>query len=140
MASDKDDQQKTMQILYRIHEDNTRLDNSEECTRDPASLLRLPQSNSRVNCSLLWKILEKYGIKLTFLDRLKDLHETRYKVKGNKEKSSEMIPKRGLREGCHLSPLLYNFFHQIAMRGAEDNWKPKSGVVMRHNEEKKETQ
>ena len=54
------------------------------------------------------------------LARIKDLHEsTAYKVRSNREVSSQWIPQRGLREGCPSLPILFNLFHQVVLRAAE---------------------
>ena len=110
----------TTQIMVRLQEDNRRICESQSLNRDRACLLDLRKAYPRINRPLLWKILESYGFEDNFLGRLKELHEvTSYKVKGNKEVSSEWIPQRGLREGCPSSPMLFNIFHQITIRAAE---------------------
>ncbi|XP_075256680.1 uncharacterized protein LOC142349151 [Convolutriloba macropyga] len=105
------------QIAVRLHEDNRRL---KEGDRDRACLLDLRKAYPRVSHPLLWKILESYGFEGRMLARIKDLHEsTAYKVRSNREVSSQWIPQRGLREGCPSSPILFNLFHQVVMRAAE---------------------
>ena len=114
------------QIAIRLHEDNRRVAGEQ---RDKACLLDLRKAYPRVNRPLLWRILESYGFKGNFLERLKDLHEvTAYKVRSGKETSSEWIPLRGLREGCPSSPILFNLFHQVAMRVAEEVRPPEDGI------------
>ena len=106
--------------MVRLQEDNRRICESQSLNRDRACLLDLRKAFPRINRPLLWKILESYGFEDNFLGRLKDLHEiTSYKVKGNKEVSSEWTPQRGLREGCPSSPILFNIYHQITIRAAE---------------------
>ena len=111
----------TTQVMVRLHEDNRRLKETGDLKRDNACLVDLTKAYPRVNRPLLWNILETYGFSGTFLQRLQDLHETTaYKVRSNKETSSEWTPQRGLREGCPSSPILFNIFHQVCMRGAGD--------------------
>ena len=51
------------------------------------------------------------------LARLKGLHEgTSYQVKGREALSESWHPEQGLREGCATSPILFNVFHEQAMK------------------------
>ena len=48
-----------------------------------------------------------------------DLHETTdYKVRGKEGMSSAWLLARGLREGCSISPILFNIYHQAVLRQA----------------------
>jgi hypothetical protein len=69
----------------------------------------------------LWKLLEGYGMKGKCLDTIVDLHEsTVYKVRVKEGVSESWVPaRRGLREGCSTSPILFNVYHQAVMRQAE---------------------
>ena len=57
------------------------------------------------------------------LSRLpKDLHEaTTYTINSKEGDSKSWLPQRGLREGCSTSPVLFNVFHQMVIRVAENN-------------------
>ena len=118
------------QILVRIEEDVEDLNKrrrrqgrmEENGDGDPvARLLDLRKAYPRVSKPALWMILSKYGLSGTFLDTLKDLHETTaYMVRGREGDSSSWYPERGLREGCPTSPTLFNIYHQAVMRRAEE--------------------
>ena len=66
---------------------------------------------------MLWKILKKYGARGKGLTVIMDLHETTfYKIKSREGMNESWVPKRGLREGCPYSLVLFNIFHQVVMR------------------------
>ena len=50
------------------------------------------------------------------------LETTEYHVRGRRKEgfSDAWVPTRGLREGCATSPVLFNAFHQLVMRQAEE--------------------
>ena len=50
---------------------------------------------------------------------LKDLHETKYVVRGREGNSDPWVPERGPTEGCPSSPGLFNIYHQALMRIAK---------------------
>ena len=53
------------------------------------------------------------------LRTLEGIHEhTEYRIKGREEDSQPWVPKRGLREGCSTSPILFNIYHSVVMRMA----------------------
>ena len=67
-----------------------------------------------------WTILEKYRLPNKVIEKLKDLHElTPYRIRGEERDSTEFIPKRGLREGCATSPVIFSIFHQAVIGVAE---------------------
>ena len=46
-----------------------------------------------------------------------DLHETTgYKVHLSEGVSEAWIPARNLKEGCSMTPILFNVYHQAVMR------------------------
>ena len=86
-----------IQVIVRIEEDMEDLIRRRERAEDAlipagdpvARLLDLRKAYPRVNKSALWNILERYRLRGSFLDTIRDLHKiTTYAVKG-KEKDSE---------------------------------------------------
>ena len=81
-----------------------------------ARLLNLEIAHSRVNKPCLWEMLMRCGLEGTFRRTIEDLHETTmYKVMGREGCSEPWHPQRG----CLTSPILFNIYHQTAMRLAE---------------------
>ena len=65
----------------------------EENDRMVARLLDLEKAYPRVSKSVLWMLLERYGLKGRMLETLIDLHETtEYKVRGKEGMSSAWVP------------------------------------------------
>ena len=97
------------QILVRMHEElineNIQSENSIK-----AILLDIQKAYPRINKSILWEMLKKFGMKET-ITILKGLHEhTTYEVRGREANSTTWMPLRGLREGCATSPGLFNVY------------------------------
>ena len=120
------------QILVRITEDTEDLRRRREKNQIPkehptdpeARLLDLTKAYPRVNKPAMWEILRRNGMQGNFLNSLIDLHEsTKYQIRGKDENSEEWLPDRGLREGCSTSPCLFNIYHQVVMRLAEQERK-----------------
>ena len=64
-----------------------------------------------VNRGKLWEYMEEYGISSTLVNRVKELYkETRVKVRCGKETSREFWTTKEVRQGCVLSPLLFNIY------------------------------
>ena len=64
-----------------------------------------------VNRDLLWKKLEKIGIRGSFLDALKALYTgDSVRCMFNNTKTKPVYLRRGLRQGCSLSPLLFAIY------------------------------
>ena len=108
------------QVVLRINEESGRIFGQDELETDEragAVLLDIKKAYPRVNRPLLWKILSKLGMGETTLRRLKGLHEgTSYQVKGREALSESWTPERGLREGCATSPILFNVYHDQAIK------------------------
>ena len=91
----------------------------EKKNRMVARLLDLEKAYPRVSKPALWMLLERYGLKNRMLETLIDLHEmTEYKVRSKEGMSSAWLPTRGLREGCSISSILFNIYHQAVLRQA----------------------
>ena len=64
-----------------------------------------------VNRDLLWRKLEKVGIRGAFLDALKALYSgDSVRCMFNNTKTRPVFLRRGLRQGCSLSPLLFAIY------------------------------
>ncbi|XP_043464490.1 uncharacterized protein LOC122499949 [Leptopilina heterotoma] len=82
-----------------------------------------------VNRGILWKTLRDFGIGQGFIERIKEFYEdTREKVKIGEELGEEFWLGRGLRQGCPLSPILFN----LLMADLEEKMerKGKGGVIL----------
>ena len=130
----------TTQIITRIQEDVSDLRKRRAMMGVPltsptdpeARLLDLRKAYPRVNKPAMWKILERCGMRGNFLATLIDLHEsTEYCIKSQEGDSEPWTPERGLREGCPTSPSLFNIYHQVTMRRAEEARRERAGSELR---------
>ena len=61
------------------------------------------------------------------MSKLQDLYEfTEHKVRGQERGSSSFFPQRGLHEGCPISPVIFNIFHQKGNESLYRNVKEKA--------------
>lgn len=59
----------------------------------------------------LWKILKEKGIEIELIWRLERIYEeTEIVVKANDEVSKKFRTTKGVRQGCVMSPLLFNLY------------------------------
>ena len=66
-----------------------------------------------VNHDILWKSLAHNGVAPKLLNLLKSLYaNAECFVRLEKKLSNNFFPRRGVRQGCILSPLLFNLFLQ----------------------------
>ena len=123
------------QLFIRIEEDSMILQNAPNEKSQPrdnseqpqAYLLDLKKAYPRVSTPILWKIVDKVKMPRSVISKLQDLYEfTECKVRGQERDSSSFFPKRGLREGCPTSPIIFNIFHQAVMRVATEMRKEKA--------------
>ena len=120
------------QIFTRINEemDNIKrnrvsLGRDREEIDDPVAILTdITKAYPRVNRVMLWHMLDLWGMKDKMKRVLRGIHEgTEYRVRGRDGNSSEWIPRRGLREGCATSPVLFNVYHSNVVRIAREERK-----------------
>ena len=106
------------QMILRIDEEVRCVYGENETEGGPgAVLLDITKAYPRANRPVLWTMLENLGMPEHVLRIIKNLHEgTFYRVKGREGLSDKWYPKRGLREGCATSPILFNLYHAEAMR------------------------
>ena len=82
---------------------------------------------------LLWDSLRKMGCDERLVCLLKTLHEdTRYTVRCSNTISDPFLLKRGVREGCPSSPVLYNLFHAAPQNEMQEQL---SGMILLASEE-----
>ena len=100
-----------------------------------AILTDIIKAYPRVNRIMLWHILDMWGMKEKVKRVQRGIHEgTEYQVRGREGNSSELIPRRGLREGCATPPVLFNVYHSNVIRLAREERKrmgPECGIPRR---------
>ena len=70
-----------------------------------------------VNHEALWEVLEARGIHPKLISLIKDLYEgNRVRVAGQGVQSEWFCIRTGVRQGCPLSPLLFNIFMDFLAR------------------------
>ena len=113
-----------MVLQNALDEQSQLRDRSEQ---PQAYLLELKKAHPSVSKPILWKILDKLKIPRSVTSKLQDLYEfIEYKVRGQERDGSSFFPKRGLREVCPTSPVIFNIFHQAVVRVATEMKKEKA--------------
>jgi exonuclease III len=80
------------------------------------AFLDFTKAYDTVNRELLWRILERYGLTPKILNAIRNFHEgMETKVRVNGVLSAPYKVTNGLRQGCVLAPLLYNFYVNAIM-------------------------
>lgn len=76
-----------------------------------------------VKWSQLWRVLQKMGVPRHLITLIKQLYEDSTAVVQIESTVSEKCKiRKGVRQGCVLSPLLYNIYSEFIMRLVLDNW------------------
>ena len=82
----------------------------------------------RVQRNKLWKIMEEYKIPFNLINSIKSLYsKTRITIK---EESTYV--NKGLRQGCGLSPILFDLYLNRIIENWRTKYKPK-GIVLKKN-------
>ncbi|VEN63176.1 unnamed protein product [Callosobruchus maculatus] len=71
----------------------------------------------------LWEILISMGVPYHLVFLIQQLYESnsaRVRIDGNL--SSQTATRKGVRQGCVLSPMLFNIYSEFVMRQVLDNW------------------
>lgn len=71
----------------------------------------------------LWKTLEELGVPLHLISLVKNLYDaSEAVVKIDNTLSDKCRIRKGVRQGCVLSPLLYNVYSEVVMRSVLESW------------------
>lgn len=83
-------------------------------------LLDLRKAYPNVPRQACWAVLSSLGVPSGMLTVLRGLHETtRYEIQSPQGRSRPYMLKRGLREGCPSSCVVFNLYHSWVMRRVE---------------------
>ena len=98
----------------------------------------LRKAYDSVNRELLWQAMKTYGISGKIVRIVSSLYEnTRAKVRVNGVLSECLLLKTGVKQGCVLSPLLFNIFIDWVVRRVLKSMGD-SGIEIRYSKKKKE--
>jgi uncharacterized protein YukE len=90
-----------------------------------ACFIDMEKAFDRVKREDIWKILENRGIEKDLIQNIQSLYEkTESYIRLRNEKSKPFANKIGLRQGCILSPLLFNLMLDEAIKQNKDKLKP----------------
>ncbi|XP_018393041.1 PREDICTED: uncharacterized protein LOC108772084, partial [Cyphomyrmex costatus] len=76
-----------------------------------AMFIDLKAAFDRIDRKILWEMMKKRGISEDLIDRVREIYEeTKFVVKIGEEMSGEYRVEKGVRQGCPLSPTLFNIY------------------------------
>ena len=76
-----------------------------------AFFVDLKAAFDNVNREKLWELMERWSINGNIIDRLKGIYrETRAAIRTKDGLSEEIKTRKGVRQGCVLSPILFNMY------------------------------
>ena len=76
-----------------------------------------------VDFELMWRTLLSFGIPKYLVECLKDLYQNQTaEVETVVGRTGPLSVQRGVRQGCPLSPMLFNMYSELIMRHALDKW------------------
>ena len=81
----------------------------------PSAFIFLDQEKAlyRVNHDFLYKTMKAFGIGLALIHWVRQIYSASTRIKVNVFPSDNISLNRGVRQGCHLSPLLYVLIIEI---------------------------
>jgi hypothetical protein len=84
-----------------------------------AAFVDLEKAYDRVNRSKLWEVLEEYGVEMGLVRAVKSMYDgSKACVRVNGMLSEWFEVKQGVRQGCVISPWLFNVFMDKCVRTA----------------------
>jgi hypothetical protein len=97
----------------------------------------LRKAYDSVNRDLLWKAMREYGVSEKIIKIVNSLYEnTRAKVRVKGKLSEFLSLKTGVKQGCVLSPLLFNIFIDWVVRKVMNNV-GNTGIEIRYSKQRK---
>ena len=71
----------------------------------------------------MWRTLLSFGIPKYLVECLKDLYQNQTaEVETAVGRTGPLSVQRGVRQGCPLSPMLFNLYSELIMRHALEKW------------------
>ena len=109
-------------VIRRVYEEAEERAHEVQTQDKPmAGLMDLRKAYPTTQRDTMWELLRRKGIAPNgnMMRTLKGMHEkTEYACRVGKELSERYRPRRGLREGCPSSPILFNILHDESIRHA----------------------
>ena len=97
------------------------------------AFIDLAKAFDTINRSILWTILTKFGCPPIFLDVLRDFHDGMTARVSYCSSVSDFFPVRvGVRQGCVLAPVIFNFFMAAVTLHARPSFALEDGIALRY--------